>query len=290
MIKPIQIPKTAQFATTTIALTEPVVDQLLAANVRNRSESELRVNEFANEMTNKTWNWDNPQGVTFTMNASMNWLLDGQTRLAAIKKSRAFGHSGIINFVSDKAADKVFETIDSGRARTSGQTLGALGMRNASVIAAVCRTLLVEAENRGNKCYIPQPMVNALSISKSELINSMPITKQHVGVGRRFSGPMFAGALNAVRIGFATVDQVRAFLEAALGDIGADHSASKNCSRYFQRLNGAGGSRTAGQRDQFAIMTKFVKAFVKGSRVQKIYLTEDDIEFARSGEGSVWDL
>lgn len=282
--------RNSSFAVKTVELSEKLVDQLLAANIRNRSESELRTNEFAKEMEDGTWNWDSPQGMTFIVNSSFNWLLDGQTRLMAIKNSKQFGHGCILNIVDDEKAEKVFETIDSGRVRTSGQTLGALGMRNATTISAICRTLLVEAEYHGTKCYVPQPMVNALSVEKEPIIKLLPITTLHVGVGRRFSGPMFAGALNAIRLGVANIDQVREFLVAALSDIGPENSATKNCSRYFQRLNGAGGSRTAGQRDQFAIVTKFVKLYAEGSRRQKIYLTDEDIEFARGGEASVWDI
>ena len=287
-INPIKVPRDQKFTFAPIRLTEAVVNQLIAANVKNRNSAPHREAEFAKEMSEGSWDWYSPQGNTFTVNESIDWLLDGQTRLAAIKRSGAFGHFGFLAVVPNAKANDVFATIDTGRLRSSGQTLGAIGMKNSTSVAAICRTLLYEIETKGG--FVPQPKVNALAMLLEPAISSLPFRDKHVGVGRPFSCPMIAGAINAVRIGVLSFGEVCEFLEAALGDIGNEQSATKHLSRYFQRLNGAGGSRKAGQRDQFVLVTKLAAVHKAGKRLQKIYLTDADIEFARSGDASVWDI
>lgn len=283
-----EIPK--PFNITQIVLDPRTVDKLLEINIRNRARSAPRETLFAESIQADGWSFKNPQGMMFIVNESMTWLMDGQTRLEAIRRAGEFGHIAILAKVADEDAEEVFKTIDSGRGRTSGMTLSALGVENANVRAAIARTLLVEIDKNGNAAKVSTSEINEYVYAHQETLSALPISKTHVGLKRPFPCAILAGVFNAIRIGFMTKTEAREFLVEALDDSGDATSGSRALSRYVQSMFADGGSRARGHSEQFAIATKCAKAQKERRPIFKLIFKPGDIEFSRSGDRTAWDI
>lgn len=275
-----------------ITLDKQTVEALLAANVRNRPRTKYRETTFAQQMRDGTWSWDSPQATTFIINNSGDWLLDGQTRLYAIQSSGCYGHEGTLQIVPDEIAEDVFQTIDTGRARTSGGTLSALGVRNANTVAAIARIVLAYADGSGKtRCFVPSTEVNEFIRQKEGKIRALPIVNLHIGTHKRFPAGFFAGALNAVRLGVATIEEAAQFLFSALRDEGEERDPTKVLSRYAQRIasekSGGGGVKAL---EELVFVTKLITAHKNHRQVRNIQFSESDIVFARSGDKTPWEI
>lgn len=282
-----EIPK--PFNLVQIVLTEKTIDELLSINIRNRVRSASRETVFTELCQSGGWSFKNPQGMMFIVNESMTWLLDGQTRLEAIKRAGEFGHVAILAKVADEDAEEVFKTIDSGRGRTSGMTLSALGTENANICAAIARVLLVEIDKKGNVGLVSPTEVNDYVSAHAEIFSFVPVAKQHAGLRRAFPSAILAGVFNAVRIGFMTKEEARDFLVEALEDSGEVKSGSRNLSQFVQSMFGNGGVRGRKQFELMAIATKCAKMH-KDRVFKTLQLKPCDLVFARSGDKSAWEI
>jgi hypothetical protein len=272
-----------------IVLDESTVNALLAINTKNRNNSPIRTKRFAEAMTNGSWAWNSPQASLFVVNESRNWLLDGQTRLHAVKQSGMFGQMATLCIVPDEEAEAVFRTLDTGRARSPGQTLSALGVKNATTYASIAATLLANGSGSGKvETAIPTSEKNDWVFDKLEILELLPTNKIHVPTRKKFHSPIYAGALNAVRLGVISLDAVCDFLSLALKDAGAEKSPEKQLSRFFtQAVGSVGGKREA---IEFAYTTKCAVAYANCRKVSTTKCNDEDIAFARSGKKSAWEL
>lgn len=231
------------FITRNIVLDEKTVQALLSINTRNRRGSELRSSINAEAMQSNGWCFESPQGASFIVNASMTWLLDGQTRLESIMRARNFGHPALLHIVPDDKAEDIFKTLDTGRARTSGQTMAALGIPNAVLTAAAMRILLLEVDCGGRMQYISQAQVNDAVSAIAPVVAALPITRQHVGTGAKPYAEVVAGILNAIRLDFLSVEEAARFLFDALADNGEKTSPTRQLSLLMVRIKSQGVHR-----------------------------------------------
>jgi len=112
-------------------ITPAIAKAMLSKNARNRPLSPTLIRKYAGEMKAGRWN-TNGQGIIFSPDGD---LLDGQHRLQALIEA---GVSVEMFVVRGVPMDR-FETMDSGRARTTGDVLGAQGYSNANSLAAIAR-------------------------------------------------------------------------------------------------------------------------------------------------------
>jgi hypothetical protein len=112
-------------------ITPAIAKAMLCKNARNRPITKSLVRRYAEDMRAGRWN-TNGQGIIFTPEGD---LLDGQHRLEAIVESGV----SLEMFVVRGVPVERFETMDSGRARTVGDVLGAQDYPNSSQLAAIAR-------------------------------------------------------------------------------------------------------------------------------------------------------
>ena len=112
-------------------ITPAIARAMLAKNARNRPITKTLVRRYAEDMRANRWN-TNGQGIIFTPEGD---LLDGQHRLEALIEANV----AVEMFVVRGVPQERFETMDSGRARTVGDVLGAQNYPNSNQLAAIAR-------------------------------------------------------------------------------------------------------------------------------------------------------
>lgn len=281
-----------------IILNESTVDSLLAINVRNRRLDLLRVRRYARRMRSGSFNWNSPQAVRYVVNESFNWLMDGQTRLTAIKQAGAFGQRAFLDIVPDDEAEEVFKCLDVGRIRKASGTVRALGVKCGTLLAGIARNLLQNSAPDGSLGHAEQSEVVDFVMEKEEIMSRFPLTARHVATQKPFTSPVFAGALNAVRLGVLDLDDAVRFVGLALKDSGEEKSPERQLSRFVIQaqpkiIRGGLKADAGGERNTlvlFAFATKCCAAFAHHRKVFTLTVTDADIAFARGGSKSAWEI
>jgi hypothetical protein len=104
---------------------------MLDKNGANRPTTRTLIRRYAHEMQAGRWN-TNGQGIILAPDGT---LLDGQHRLHAI----VMANLAVEMFVVRGVPQERFETMDSGRARTVGDVLGAQNYAYSTLVAALAR-------------------------------------------------------------------------------------------------------------------------------------------------------
>lgn len=265
-----------------IILDERTVDDMLAKNTNNRRLDQSAVESYARQMREGSWSWGNLQSVLFTMNESMTWLLDGQTRLHAIKKSGAFGRSALVDLVPDAIAERVFKVLDTGRARKTSQTLRLLGYAAAAEKSAVARILLNLC-----KCTYDPASVREFVERKNVFLEQLPLKARHARTGVPVPAGYFAGMINAVRLGLCSAERVFSFADEVIKD-GPSTSANLLSSHVIRNKGTNGGHLK--QLESFVVATKMAHAFAEGRKAMSIHKTNADVERATIETPSPWNI
>jgi hypothetical protein len=100
-------------------------------NCKNRNISKANLRNLTNAMLNGEWKLTN-QGISFDRDGN---LLDGQHRLQAIVESEVT----CTMLVGKNMNPAIFNCIDTGKARTAGDTLDIAGSTNGKTIAAAVK-------------------------------------------------------------------------------------------------------------------------------------------------------
>lgn len=124
-----------------VRITPTLADLMLETNIRNRRVSESSVSCLATAMSSNDMRL-NGETVIFSSDGN---LLDGQHRLRACVKSGRSFDSIVVFGISPKA----FNTIDSGRARSTSDVLGMAGINSATKISSALQALMAFVENGG---------------------------------------------------------------------------------------------------------------------------------------------
>lgn len=110
----------------------------LKFNESNRPLKQGVVSRYAEAITNGQWEV-NGEAIKFDEEGR---LLDGQHRLHAVLKCG----KAIESYVIRGLAGAVFDTLDTGKARSGADTLALSGEKNYHVLAATLRILIIEEE------------------------------------------------------------------------------------------------------------------------------------------------
>lgn len=126
-------------------ITPEMADAILARKAINRPLSTEAVQRYANAMKNGKWHVGPP--LLFNGDGSHDvWagLIDGQHRIAAVKRSGVTTEFAVIKGLDNK----LFMHVDVGKARTARDVLSVLGIKNAGIVAIVTR-MIKHVENGG---------------------------------------------------------------------------------------------------------------------------------------------
>ena len=118
-----------------VTMTPEWAEQLLALNTHNRLLSKNRVSFYESIIARGQWKTTH-QGVAIDWN---NVLQDGQHRLHAIVNT---GQSVLMQ-LSTNTDPSNYEAIDAGKKRSASDTIGLLGAKNATKVAAAIRGYLL---------------------------------------------------------------------------------------------------------------------------------------------------
>jgi len=276
-----------KFEVVEVVLDESTIRKLLSVNTRNRKLQGNRIDLYLKCITGSEWVWDNPAGSLYVVNKSMSWLMDGQTRLSALLKAKKFDSRGLVCFVDDDLADNVFTVIDTGKSRTSGQTLSAVGVKNGQKKAGACRLLLEVAY--GRRLVDPgenNRFVNAIDA----LLDLFPYNRKG-GLSREVSAPVYAGVLNAIRLDLITPEKAKEFMEDFIGVKGEEDSIGRLAAVHFNQKCSKTGS--SGQHYIMVSFTRLAKYYADGKKQARLLTSGKDwdafYEFAHSKDPSPYE-
>lgn len=125
----------AQVRAKEMVVTPAMAKMWLEKSAPNRHLSEIVVERYAEDMRQGRWLVN---GATIVMGQSGE-ILDGQHRLHAIVKTGMPMNTIVVSGVADEA----YKTMDTGRPRSVGDHLKAMGLPNPSNVAAMARSWLV---------------------------------------------------------------------------------------------------------------------------------------------------
>lgn len=167
---------------------------LAEKNIGNRALNRAHVEFLANEIRRGTWK---VTGFPIVMNAER--LVDGQHRLAAVVKAGL----SIQTFVADNIPSDVFDAIDNGRRRSTGDTLGVRGEKNgdqlSSALILIDRYIKGRTHERGS--YSNTEIM--------ELLERHPAARKSIQPGHR-KALLSPSVLAACHYLFSRIDSVLA--------------------------------------------------------------------------------
>jgi len=108
---------------------------ILSTNTNNRKINPRHVSRLARQMVNGDWIYN---GQSIVLN-DKGKLLDGQHRLMACIESNA---SFVTELIKGVTSTHAFETIDTGKARSSADILGIEGFKNTNHLASIARLII----------------------------------------------------------------------------------------------------------------------------------------------------
>lgn len=156
--------------TETMMITPEIAARLIAKNSKNRPHNQRRSKALSEAMKRGEWE---ENGDTIRI-AETGRLLDGQHRLWAIVKSGIAQRYIVVSGLKER----VFDTIDRGSCRTVGDILSMRGEKNANVLAAAAR-LLVVYDKTGNPFH-GNPEAQPTARESEEFVDSNPILRKIV--------------------------------------------------------------------------------------------------------------
>lgn len=113
-------------------ITPQMAASMLELNTKNRPLNVNHINDLADLMRRGKWETN---GETIKLNG--NRVLDGQHRLWAIVESG----STITTCLATEVPEEVYDTIDTGRRRSGGDTLAVVGEKNCNALASALTIL-----------------------------------------------------------------------------------------------------------------------------------------------------
>lgn len=112
-----------------VAVTPLMAEDMMTRNIQNRQLKHETVFGYSKEMEEGTWRWTNECTLGFHKNGT---LIDGQHRLMAIIKSGTTQEMVVFPCLEDEAK----AVLNTGRTRTTGDTLSLIGMKDPNQTAA----------------------------------------------------------------------------------------------------------------------------------------------------------
>lgn len=127
---------TSKISTAIVMVSSEAAKRWLAHNKKNRNISEIDVERYANDMANGLWQFA-ADPIRFDVNGN---LLDGQHRLTALARLEDVTIPLLVIRGLPTESQMV---MDQGRKRTPGQQLGLRGVKDANLMAAIFKVVML---------------------------------------------------------------------------------------------------------------------------------------------------
>lgn len=250
-----------------ILITPSMAEMMLACNRANRPITQRHVDHYSRLIRDGLF-INSPQPLAFDRTGR---LLDGQHRLRAICKTGIPVRLRIF-FGEDPA---VFQVLDTGRKRTVGDFVGALGVQNATKVAATIATdILINRGYRAKVHVSNSEVLEALNSPEyahiQDAVHLRVKWERNLGKGSGVNSGASTGLLRILRE--VELDAVEPFA-SCIAD-GLNLSASSDpCYRLRQRFL-AGGR--IGPIVTAAIVVKAWNAYITGKTIGALGWRDDE--------------
>jgi hypothetical protein len=242
-----------------ITITPAVAAQMLEMNTANRPLTEGHVLSLSREMMGGRWKIN---GDMIRISATNN-IIDGQHRLHAVVRSGITIQSWVIWGLNDD----VFDTIDVGKRRTSGDTLSCRGEKNAARLAAAL--IMIEK-------YMTGRAEKSIRFSNTEvegLLAKYPEARESVMSSISGKGLLLPSVLDACHYLFSKKDLVMTavFMEKIFKGIGLEEGDPWYALRERLLMN----SMSTAKLSKALLMALCIKAWNaarQGKRISKLQL------------------
>lgn len=248
-------------------ITPEIAAKMLKCNTANRPLTESHVAALAKEMKRGSWKVN---GDMIRI-SSKNIIIDGQHRLHAVVRSAIT----IQSWVMVGLPDDVFDTIDVGKRRSSGDTLSCRGEKNAHRLAAALIMIDKYMTGRSEK---------SVSYSNTEvevLLEKYPDVRESMMLKEKAKGLLLPSVLDSCNYLFSKKDKGLAefFMEKIIR--GVQLEEGDPCYVLRERL--LVNSLSPTKLSKALLMALVIKAwnhFRAGTRVTKLQLNLVDGKLA----------
>jgi hypothetical protein len=250
-------------------ITPALAKKMLENNIGNRALTAWHVDELAKEIKAGRWKIN---GDMIRISVSGR-ILDGQHRLTAIIKSGMT----IQTWVMEGLADDIFDTIDVGKKRSGGDTLGCLGEKNAYRLASAL--IMVDKYMTGRS----EKSVAYSNSEVEELLAKYPEVRDSIQTSAKGMKLLLPSIMDACHYLFSRKDPVAAnlFIDRVLRGSGIEEGDPEYVLREKLVYNSLAKAKLS-KAHVFALCIKAWNHARAGKKIQHLKLNEREgklIEF-----------
>jgi hypothetical protein len=240
-------------------ITPQIAARLLESNIANRPLTEMHVAFLVKEMRSGRWKVN---GDMIRI-SKRHVIIDGQHRLHAIVKSGITIQSWVMRGLSDD----VFDTIDVGKRRSAGDTLGCRGEKNAHRLAAAL--IIIDKYMTGRV----EKSVQYANTEVEGLLLKYPDVRSSVFTGMKGTGLILPSVLDACHYLFSKkdADMAESFLQKVVKGIGLEEGDPWYVLRERLLQNSISSAKLS-KALMMALCIKAWNAARQGKRITKLQL------------------
>ena len=240
-------------------ITPEIAAKMLEANTSNRPLTEANVAGLVKEMKGGRWKV-NGDMIRFS---DSNIIIDGQHRLYAVVRSGIT----IQSWVMDGLPSDVFDTIDVGKRRSAGDTLGCRGEKNACRMAAAL--IMIDK-------YMTGRVEKSVQYSNTEvegLLGKYPDVRESLMTTMNGKGLLLPSVLDSCHYLFSKKDPVmtEVFMEKILKGVGLEEGDPWYVLRERLLTNSIANAKLS-KAFMMALCIKAWNAARQGKRITKLQL------------------
>lgn len=240
-------------------ITPEIAANMLEANTSNRPLTEVNVAGLVKEMKGGRWKV-NGDMIRFS---DSNIIIDGQHRLHAVVRSGIT----IQSWVMDGLPSDVFDTIDVGKRRSAGDTLGCRGEINACRMAAAL--IMIDK-------YMTGRVEKSIQYSNTEvegLLGKYPDVRESLMTTMNGKGLLLPSILDACHYLFSKKDPVmtEGFMEKIFKGVGLEEGDPWYVLRERLLTNSIANAKLS-KAFMMALCIKAWNAARQGKRITKLQL------------------
>jgi hypothetical protein len=244
-------------------ITPAIAKKLLENNIGNRALTAWHVDELVKEIRAGRWKIN---GDMIRISVSGR-VLDGQHRLTAIVKSGIT----IQTWMMEGLADDIFDTIDVGKKRSGGDTLGCLGEKNAYRLASAL--IMVDKYMTGRS----EKSVAYSNSEVEELLVKYPEVRNSIQTSAKGMKLLLPSIMDACHYLFSRKDPVAAnlFIDRVLRGSGLEEGDPEYVLREKLVYNSLAKAKLS-KAHVFALCIKAWNHARSGKKIQHLKLNDRD--------------
>lgn len=249
-------------------MTKERVERYLSMNTHNRRPSEEVIAAYARDMVEGSWLPTN-QGIGISESGV---LLDGQQRLLAIQRAKAYG---IVMLVVTGLDDAVQAVVDNGKKRSAADAFVLLGNPDARNLHVAVTRIIHRDRNglwgRTNLITIPELYTTFKCIFEDT--STVVTTLKGYSKLNASTTAAFVEAINKAYP--QNADQILDLaIRVVSGEMLAPKSAALALHRHIQASKSGGSGGALVQRERFFKALNAIKAHIDGRDLDKLYATD----------------